>query len=166
MVIKLVFIDLDLTIWDHWDASRLKPPFRRVSRDCIVDSTGESLCLYPCVREFLGELRKRGILVSSLSWNNPVIVLEILKVLSLNRYFDFHGIEYTPEKHLVARKVLEEVSARTNEVIKPCEIVLIDDNEKHYQQLLHSIGEIKYIKPGKDYSSLCELLHRIDDVFV
>ncbi|WP_440060028.1 magnesium-dependent phosphatase-1 [Thermogladius sp. 4427co] len=157
--VKLVFVDLDLTLWDHVDASSLKPPFVNQGVDCVVDSSGGRLCLYPCAREFLAYLRSKGVIVSSLSWNNPVIVEGIMRGLGIYEYFDYHGIENTPDKHIIALGILKRVVVEKGIIIEPGEIVLIDDNESYYRMLSESIGGVRYLKPGRDFRDFCELIN-------
>ncbi len=157
---KLVILDLDGTLWDHWDASKLEPPFRLINRDTLVDRKGEKLRLYPGVRTFLYSLRKCRLKVTVASWNKPSIILPILDILDLMRFLNFYIIEYHDRKDLMIRKIINWYE-RECEEIKPSEIVYIDDRDIHIKQIRENIGEVFFIMIWRDvrgYNEILEIL--------
>lgn len=78
---KLLVLDLDGTLWDHENASQLKPPYCFYG-DYLVDSAGEELHLFPGVGEFLAWASERFIL-SIASWNVEERIRPILEGFGL-----------------------------------------------------------------------------------
>ena len=68
-MVKIVVFDLDSTLWDHIDVSSMKPPFKLLDDNTIIDSIGDKLRLYPCVRKILEKLKNRRYKLSIASWN-------------------------------------------------------------------------------------------------
>ena len=85
---RVVFIDLDGTIWDCLDVSALKPPFQKVGEDTLIDRLGFRLTVFPDVRDFLKWLKERNIVITVLSWNMFSIAYSALRKLNLVKYFD------------------------------------------------------------------------------
>ncbi|MGQ9721810.1 MAG: magnesium-dependent phosphatase-1 [Candidatus Jordarchaeum sp.] len=91
MPIKLVVFDVDNTLWQVsiTYASFLKPPLRIIKTDVISDSQGETVKLFPGIREMLKSLQEKGILMSIASLNDPEpnMVTECFKLFKINYYF-------------------------------------------------------------------------------
>lgn len=107
---KLVVLDLDKVVWDHYNVSILRPPFRRLSDRTIEDSFGERVTLRDDVREFLASVKRKGIFLSTLSWNSFDKAYEVLRAFELDSYFDLLVIEPHPEKQLMMERVLNHFS--------------------------------------------------------
>jgi len=156
MAVKLVVLDLDGTLWDHLDASSLKPPFKLVSRDVVEDSRGCRLRLYPGVREFLRYVKGLGVALAVASWNDPSIVMPIMDALGLTQYFNYVGIEYHPGKHLVIAKIVEWYR-RSLGGIEPGEILYVDDRDIHIDDVRRYVGGVKFVRMWVDVKDFKEL---------
>ena len=161
---KVIFLDLDGTIWDTLDVSSYRPPFRPVNDDdVIVDSLGREVRLYEGVREFLSTVRKAGILVYVLSWNVYEIAYDALRTFNLTKYFDGLYIEPHPEKDVMMSKALRHLRDLGINV-KPCEIVYVDDRDIHIDQIRRAIGDVYFIRMWVDVKSFKELTNLILDM--
>ncbi len=149
--VKVVFLDLDGTVWDHSDISSLIPPFRVVDDDVIKDRAGVEVRLRVGVREFLRFVRDLGLVVAALSWNDPEIALEALKAFKLVNYFDRLYIEPHPHKGLVMLKAIKELG------VEPEEVIYVDDRDIHLGEVRELVGNVKFIQFGKDVSGFKEL---------
>ncbi len=156
----VLFLDLDGTLWDHLDISSLKPPFRRVSEDSIVDSQGVPVRLYRDVVEVARWARRSGGFVVALSWNIPEVAVEALKAFNILDLFDYLGIEDHPDKGLVASKILGDLESRGYKV-KPCRVVYVDDREIHVRGVRGRVGDITFIRAWVDFRNGEELRNRI-----
>jgi len=156
--IRLVIFDLDCTLWDHDDASTLRPPFRLENEDTIIDANGIKLKLFPGVREVLEKLRKKNKFLAVASWNKYSKVIKILKALKLDRFFDVICIEDHPFKDNMLLKILGEFRKR-GILIKPNEVIFVDDRELHKKQVV-KFGVI-FVQMWKDVKSFQELLEFI-----
>ena len=61
---KVLFIDLDGTLWDHKDVSQMKPPFKRMGEGMIIDSIGTTLKINETMLEILRMIKDEGVLLS------------------------------------------------------------------------------------------------------
>ncbi len=156
----VLFLDLDGTLWDHLDISSLKPPFRRISEDSIVDSQGVPVRLYRDVVEVARWARRSGGFVVALSWNIPEVAVEALKAFNILDLFDYLGIEDHPDKGLVASKILGDLESRGYKV-KPCRVVYVDDREIHVRGMRGRVGDITFIRAWVDFRNGEELRNRI-----
>jgi magnesium-dependent phosphatase-1 len=156
----VLFLDLDGTLWDHLDISSLKPPFRRISEDSIVDSQGVPVRLYGDVVEVARWARRSGGFVVALSWNIPEVAVEALKAFNILDLFDYLGIEDHPDKGLVASKILGDLESRGYKV-KPCRVVYVDDREIHVRGMRGRVGDITFIRAWVDFRNGEELRNRI-----
>jgi magnesium-dependent phosphatase-1 len=156
----VLFLDLDGTLWDHLDISSLKPPFRRVSEDSIVDSQGVPVRLYRDVVEVARWARRSGGFVVALSWNIPEVAVEALKAFNILDLFDYLGIEDHPDKGLVASKILGDLESRGYKV-KPCRVVYVDDREIHVRGMRGRVGDITFIRAWVDFRNGEELRNRV-----
>ncbi len=154
--LKVLFIDLDGTIWSHLDASSLTPPFRRISADVIEDSAGVKVRLLQGVREFLAGVRGLGIIIASLSWNNPVKALEAIKAFGINHLFDAHYIEPHPHKGEVMAYALMDLSEKLNTKLGPENVVYIDDRDIHIKEIREKVGDVLFLHAWKDFKDFSE----------
>jgi magnesium-dependent phosphatase-1 len=156
----VLFLDLDGTLWDHLDISSLKPPFRRISEDSIVDSQGVPVRLYRDVVEVARWAKRSGGFVVALSWNIPEVAVEALKAFNILDLFDYLGIEDHPDKGLIASKILGDLESRGYKV-KPCRVVYVDDREIHVRGVRERVGDITFIRAWVDFRNGEELRNRI-----
>jgi len=159
---KVVFIDLDGTIWDCFDISSLTPPFQRVNKDVIVDKFGTKVSLYPGARDFLKWLKEKSFIVAVLSWNMFSIAYSAMKKLSLVRYFDLLYIEHHPHKGYMIMRALREIEEKFGIKVSPYEIVYIDDREIHLSEIKKLIGNVIFIKMWEDSITFSEVKNKIE----
>ncbi len=154
---KIVFLDLDGTIWSSKDISSLRQPLRLKEKDIIEGSNRLTAKLYPGVREFLECMKKAGIPVFSLSWNHPEIAIEALSLLGISHLFRYHYIEPHPHKGDVMEKALRKLGLS----LKANEIVYVDDRDIHLQEIYRKIGEVCFIQMWRDTTSFQDLKDKI-----
>jgi len=150
---KIVFLDLDGTVWSSLDISAQKPPFRKVSENKIVDFEGLPIELNFGVKEFLIWARRNRLKVYSLSWNIPEIAIEALKAFEIFEMFDGHFIEYHPYKGMLMKKALNNLGLD----VKPCQIVYVDDRDMHLENVRKEVGNVVFIQIGVDVKHFLEL---------
>jgi magnesium-dependent phosphatase-1 len=155
-----LLLDLDGTLWDHLNISSLKPPFKRVSEDAIVDSRGVTVRLYKDIVEVARWAKRSGGFVIALSWNIPEVAVEALKAFNLLGLFDYLGIEDHPDKGLIASKILGDLESRGYK-IKPCRIVYVDDRDIHVKGVREKVGDVTFIRAWADFRNGEELRSRI-----
>ncbi|CAD5245017.1 magnesium-dependent phosphatase-1 [Thermococcus camini] len=156
---KLLVLDLDGTLWDHEDASRLTPPYE-FHGNYLVDSTGEELHLFHGVREFLEWASERFVL-SIASWNVEERVRLILEGFGLWHYFIFPKIENHPNKADMIARTLRELELSGYNVE---ETIYVDDRDIHIEDVKTTVPSIRFIHMWKDVKSfeeLRELLERM-----
>jgi magnesium-dependent phosphatase-1 len=153
---RILFLDLDGTVWESRDISSLEPPFKR-HENMLVDSRGRKTRMFEGIEEFLANLKSEGLKIYSLSWNNPLNALAALRALGIDKYFDGHYIEPHPRKGIVMRKALEDIGNHYS----PREIVYIDDRDIHIEEIRELVGEVCFIQMWKDVSDFRTLLHNI-----
>jgi len=158
---RVVFIDLDGTIWDCLDVSALKPPFQKVGEDTLIDRLGSRLTVFPGVRDFLKWLKEYNIVITVLSWNMFSIAYSALRKLNLVKYFDLLYIEPHSHKGYMMKRALKEISRRLGVEVSLCEVVYVDDRDIHLEEVRRLVGDIIFIKMWKDVASYNELKHRI-----
>jgi len=155
--ICLVVLDADGTIWDHEDITALTLPFKRISRNSIIDVKGERVNLKNGVRDLLRELKRRKIFVALASWNKPEYVYQALKLFGIEKYFDYIKAEFNPAKHLMIQEILQSLE---NKGIKlnPNQILYVDDRTVHLEDIRREIGDIRFLQMNKDIKNLLEIL--------
>ncbi len=156
---KLLILDLDGTLWDHEDASRLTPPYE-FHGDYLVDSTGEELHLFPGVREFLKWAGGRFIL-SIASWNVEERVRPILEGFGLWDYFIFPKIENHPNKADMIARTLKELELSGYNVE---EVIYVDDRDIHIEDVKTTVPSIQFIHMWRDAKSLEELGELLEEM--
>jgi magnesium-dependent phosphatase-1 len=147
----LLFVDLDGTLWDHPDVSSLELPFRRVSEDLIVDNRGVNIRLHKETVKLIIQARRRGAIVSSLSWNEPGHALDAIRAFGLADLFDYHAIDVHPRKGEYARRIVETVEKRCGVRLRPCQIVYIDDRDIHVENVRMRLGNIIFLQAWKNF---------------
>ncbi|NJE04506.1 magnesium-dependent phosphatase-1 [Thermococcus sp. MV11] len=155
----LLVLDLDGTLWDHPDASRLSPPYE-FHGDYLVDSTGEELHLFPGVREFLEWSGERFVL-SIASWNVEEKVRPILEGFGLWDYFRFPKIENHPDKADMITRTLRELELSGYDVGG---VIYVDDRDIHIEDVKTIVPSIQFIhmwKDAKSFEELRKLLERM-----
>ncbi|NJE76399.1 magnesium-dependent phosphatase-1 [Thermococcus sp. ES12] len=156
---KLLVLDLDGTLWDHPDASRLSPLYE-FHGDYLVDSNGQKLRLFPGVREFLEWASGRFIL-SIASWNIEERVRPILEGFSLWDYFLFPKIENHPNKADMIRTTIGELQSTGYDVDG---VIYVDDRTLHVEDVRKALPNLKFIHmwvDAKSFEELRELLERM-----
>lgn len=148
---RLIILDLDRTVWNHEDVSRLVPPFRRVSEREVVDSSGEAVRLRDGVREFLRSAKRSGALLAVASWNRKERAEPIMELLGILEFFDLLVIEFHPRKDEMVEEILRELRVR------PEEAVFIDDDPRMIRRVGERFPRISLILFGEDVSSFREL---------
>lgn len=154
-------MDLDNTLWDHPDVSSTTPPYRRVDADTVADSQGSVIKLRSDARSVLTELKKRGIALVVISWNNYDRAAEALKALDLFDLFDLLIIEPHPDKDLMFKQLLKWARARG---IEPREVVFVDDNPEMIEKVKRAWPDVRTLRFGYEVLSFVELLELLDRV--
>jgi len=154
--VKLVALDLDGTLWDCEDISLLTPPFRRVEEGVMVDSEGREVRVREGAEDFLKWCVGKGLILVTLSWNDPGKALEALRALGLLKYFRYHAIEYHPRKHEMLLKLLRRLRSEGINV-RPEEVVYVDDRDIHVDDMVKHVGPVEFLHFGIDVKDFHEL---------
>lgn len=152
---KLLALDLDNTLWEHPDVSSTLPPYRQVEDDAIVDSRGSLIKLRSGARRVLGELKKMGVALAVVSWNEYERAVEALRALDLLDLFDILIIEPHPRKDQMFERLLEWARARG---IEAGYVVFVDDNPEMIARVKRAWPSVKTLRFGCDVLSFEELL--------
>ncbi len=134
---RLLVLNLDGTLWDHEDASRLVPPYE-FHGDCLTDAHGDGLHLFPGVREFL-EWTSWRFLLTIVSWNVGERVRPILEGFGLWDYFTFPKIGGHPNKADMIRRTLEELASIGYNVE---DIIYVDDRGIYVDEVRMTLPEV------------------------
>ena len=151
---KLLALDLDETVWAHPDISATRPPYKRVSRDVIIDVHGETIELRRGVRETLEELKSRGVKLAVISWNDRSKALEALEALGLLELFDVLVIEPHPRKDLMMSKIVEWCKERG---IRVSEVLYVDDSPLMMEVVKKAWPEVVGVVYGLELKGFEEL---------
>lgn len=157
---RLLILDLDGTLWDHEDASRLTPPYE-FHGDYLVDAYGEKLHLFPGVREFL-EWASESFLLSIASWNIEEKVRPILEGFGLWDYFLFPKIEGHPNKADMIRRTIEELESIGYTID---DVIYVDDRAIHVDKVKRELPDVDFIHMWvdvKSFEELKQLLGKLD----
>lgn len=157
----LFLVDLDGTVWDHKDISALEPPFKRISRESIVDSNNVKVTLNSQVIELIKWALENGALVSTLSWNNPVIAYRALKAFGILDLFHYLTIEDMPRKDKMIKKLLENIKEELGIEFTPDRIVYIDDRDIHIHDIYRNIGRILFLHYSRAIHTKDEAINKI-----
>jgi len=153
-----------MTLWNHPDISSLTLPLKKVDKDTLIDAKGETLRLFDGVRDLLKGLKNRGLIVSLVTWNKPEHVYEAIRLLEIDRFFNFVEVEFTPDKHLLIARILSRLSEEGVR-LGPHEILCVDDSTRHLKDICDKIGRVLFLQMWKDVKEPCEILTYIDYVF-
>ncbi|UCE15397.1 MAG: magnesium-dependent phosphatase-1 [Candidatus Bathyarchaeota archaeon] len=159
----LVTLDADMTLWDHPDISSLTLPFKKVDENALIDAKGETLRLFDGVRDLLKGLKKRGLIVSLVTWNKPEHIDEAVRLLEIGKFFKFVEVEFTPDKHLLIARILASLSEKGVQ-LEPREILYVDDNTRHLKDIYDKVGRVIFLQMWKDVKEPREILTYIDNV--
>jgi len=157
MAVRLVIFDCDRTLWDHPNVSELALPFRRVDAETVEDARGARVRLAPGAREVLDGLRRRGVVISVASWNHPEPVAAVFELLGLTGYFTRPKVEFHPYKEKTIAALLEEL-AGDGLVLRPEEVLVVDDRLVHLRRVRRFIGPVRTLQPGVDIADLRQVL--------
>jgi len=161
MGVRLVILDLDLTLWDHRNVTGLARPFRRAGADTVVDQAGVRVSLYPGVRSLLDGLRKRKVIIAAASWNELEAVQEIFDLLSLDQYFDHKKVEPHPKKERLVAALFRDL-AEEGQTLAPSEVLYVDDRRIHLEAIRAAVGPIRFLQFGVDVRWPDEVLAYLD----
>ncbi|MGC8565662.1 MAG: magnesium-dependent phosphatase-1 [Thermoplasmata archaeon] len=156
----LLAMDLDGTVWDHLDISSVQPPYIRIDEGIIENTKGIKIKVYKEAIDFIKWSKNNGAIVTSLSWNITKYAMEALKVLGIENLFDYHLIEYHPEKYKLLLKLLKELENKGIKIL-PKNIVYIDDRDIHINDIKKYIGDIIFIwmwKNTKNYDDVKKII--------
>jgi len=152
----LLLMDLDGTMWDHKDISKLNPPFKKVREDVISDLNGVLVKLNKDMLKLLIWARDNGALISTLSWNIPEKALNALEAFGIIGYFDYLVIEDTDRKDTMIIKLLKRIEEDLGIRFNIDKIVYIDDLTIHINDIYKNIGKIKFYQIGVDFNDFEE----------
>jgi len=152
-----------MTLWNHPDISSLTLPFKKVDKNSLIDSKGETLKLFDGIRALLKGLKKRDLITSLVTWNKPEHVDEAIRLLEINNFFKFIEIEDTPNKHLLVARILARLSERGVQ-LEPHEILYVDDATRHLKDIYKKVGRVIFLQMWKDVKEPHEILTYIDNV--
>ncbi len=148
----LLILDLDLTVWDHEDASSLVPPYQRVSEGAAADSRGTTIRLRPGVRELLSRCAEWGIRVTVASWNRPDVVFPLLRTLDLDRFLWNPVIEFHPDKVAMVAKILRALGPEWDG-----RGLFVDDREENVRAVAEAFERVDAVRFGVDVKSFRDL---------
>jgi len=156
--VKLLVLDLDRVLWDHHDATSLELPLKRIDERTLVDAKGEVVTLRDNVPDFLFKVKKRGILLSTCSWNDYNKAVSVLEAFSLEKYFDLLMIEPHPEKHNMMEKILEHFKKLQPDLSEE-DVLFVDDNEEMLEKVKRRFPNMRVLRfhPEGDIFSFSEL---------
>lgn len=156
----LLAIDLDKTLWDCSDISKLSLPFEKRSKYLFSDSQGSLVKVHSEIVELLGWARSNGAVVSVISWNEENKAVEALKVSNVIELIDFYVIENHPRKDLMALKLHRELSRKNLGEVTKC-IVYIDDMEPFLRQVSQVFPNACTLRAWKDFTDAISLYKRV-----
>jgi magnesium-dependent phosphatase-1 len=162
-MIRAVVYDADKTLWDHHNVSEFVEPIKIESQDTVVDSEGRKLVLFPEVKETLGYIKSKGLLLGMATWNFEDKVMRILSLLGIDQYFDVVVARSYPYKFIMLAHFINSLR-RKGIRIRPSEILFVDDRRLHFGNIWYYIGDIKCLEMWKDLKSHKELIGVIESI--
>lgn len=162
MGIHLVILDADMTLWNHPDISSLTLPFKKLDKNSLIDARGKVLRLFDGIRDLLKGLKERNLIISLVTWNKPEHVDEAIRVLEIDKFFRFIEIKFAPNKHLLVARILARLSEKGVQ-LKPHEILYVDDQTRHLNDIYEKVGRIIFLQMWKDVKEPYEILTYIDE---
>jgi magnesium-dependent phosphatase-1 len=157
----LLLLDLDGTLWDNEDISLLKPPFKKVSEDTIIDSNGVEVRLNHDILRLARWAKENGGITSTLSWNIPDNAIAALQAFQIINMFDYVTIENTHRKDKMIIKLLKRIKIEKNVEFKPCKIVYIDDRDIHIRDIYSNVGPVNFLQAWVDFDNFEEAVQLI-----
>ena len=157
----LLAMDLDGTVWDNLNISGVKPPYKKISNDEITNGDVK-IKLLDDVIEFMEWCKANGAIIISLSWNIKENALMALKEFNIDRFFDYHATDYTPEKGKRLLEILKYLDSIGIKIDKK-RIVYIDDRNIHIDEIKKLVGDIIFIHMWKDaenYKRAMEIIYK------
>ncbi|BFH74473.1 magnesium-dependent phosphatase-1 [Sulfurisphaera javensis] len=159
-MIKIVVFDADKTLWDHYNISIFKKPYKLINENSIEDSEGNKLTLFPEVRETLKNIKDMGLLLGLATWNLPEKTDEILSLLGLKEYFDIIVSKDFPFKFIFLIEIINKIREKGIS-IKPDEIMFIDDRRVHFGNTWLYLGNVKCVEIWSDIFHHKQILEKI-----
>ncbi|WP_297495659.1 magnesium-dependent phosphatase-1 [Thermococcus sp.] len=138
----------------------MKVPPYEFRGNCLIDSTGQELCLFHGVREFLDWASERFVL-SIASWNLEDKVRPILEGFGLWDYFTFSKIESHPNKADMIRRTLDELSSIGYNIE---DVIYVDDRDIHIDEIKRIFLPVNFVHmwvDAKSFEELRELLEKL-----
>lgn len=161
MGVRLVILDLDLTLWDHRNVTGLARPFRRAGGDAVTDQAGVRVSLYPGVRALLDGLRERNLIIAAASWNDLDVIQEIFDLLGIGHYFDHKMVEPHPNKERLVAALFRDLEA-AGQTFAPYEVLYVDDRRIHVDAIHAAVGPIRFLQFGVDIQRPDDVLAYLD----
>lgn len=137
-------LDLDGTVWDHRDISKLTPPFRPLTSRRVADSDGVIVSLNHGVEAVLSAAESAGYVIASLSWNNPEIAAEALKAFGIYGRFHYHCINPLPTKHRCLSELLKMIGEEAGKPLSPEDVIYVDDRPVHLADISSYVGNVRF----------------------
>ncbi|GAA5418926.1 hypothetical protein Stok01_00882 [Sulfurisphaera tokodaii] len=160
MMIKIVVFDADKTLWDHYNISIFKKPYKLINENSIEDSEGNRLTLFPEVRDTLKSLKDMGLFIGLATWNLPEKTYEILDLLKIREYFDIITSKDYPFKFIFIAEIIDKMREK-GIYLKPDEIMFIDDRRVHFGNTWLYLGNIKCLEMWSDIIHHKQILEKI-----
>jgi magnesium-dependent phosphatase-1 len=151
-----------MTLWNHPDISSLTLPFKKLDKNSLIDARGKVLRLFDGIRDLLKGLKERNLIISLVTWNKPEHVDEAIRVLEIDKFFRFIEIKFAPNKHLLVARILARLSEKGVQ-LKPHEILYVDDQTRHLNDIYEKVGRIIFLQMWKDVKEPYEILTYIDE---
>lgn len=120
--IRILFLDLDGTLWNNLYNPQRHPPYRKASPTAVVSSEGEVIRLKDGILQLLERARKRGILVSIASKNDYASIRPLVEAFDLPIQFFRPQIAWKEKDELIL-----EATANLKPPISEQEIMFVDD---------------------------------------
>ncbi|MDP8011919.1 MAG: magnesium-dependent phosphatase-1 [Thermoplasmata archaeon] len=149
----LLAMDLDGTVWDHLDITSAPLPYKKIDNSTIESADGTRIKIFNDAIEFIKWSKNNGAIVTSLSWNVPENAFEALKIFNIIDLFDYHLIEYHPDKYKLLLRLLSELKEKNIEINK---IVYVDDRDIHVENIKKFIGNVTFIHIWKEVKNYDE----------
>lgn len=156
MNIKIIIFDCDKTLWNHYDVTILKRPFKKIN-DVVIDANNEVIKLNVGVNDCFKFLKEKDIKIAIASFNIPEAVIDILKLFGLLNLIDYLIIEYHPYKDRMIQKIIKMASIDMGIKIRFNDVVFVDDNKWTVNYVAERIPGIKIIHYGRDINDFIEL---------
>ncbi|MEM1803807.1 MAG: magnesium-dependent phosphatase-1 [Desulfurococcaceae archaeon] len=147
----LLAIDLDGTLWDCKDISRLDPPFEKINEYSFRDSKGRVVNVYKEIVELIKWARDQGAVTAVISWNNEGIAVDALRTIDLLKLLDYYVIEDHPRKDLMARKLYNTLLGDGLGEALYC-VIYIDDVEDFLHQVSRVFPNMCALRAWRDFT--------------